>query len=441
MRPPLIHKSLSQSPRERGVTMVLVAVAMVAIIAMAALSIDIIVLYLDREEAQRSADTAALAAARVLSLSGVTGDPNNTQGGLSSPPWPAACALATQLAQAIANQNSVGSAVPNSVSVTFRYNGAVTDCSNVSAGFGINPQVQVQISRQGLPTMFSRIWTRNTNTVSATAIAEAFNPSNSGTIAASGSVVPVNPHCVKPWIIANSDPVNPGTFVDSTTGSITKQGIRLSGVAPGVIGENFLLSDACSGSDCSGMWNKSVPVGSYVPALVTSAASAVPTCSTASDPYQEAIGGCDQSTTYACGTVGGGAQADLTINPGGAGGDTFTGAQCLIHQAAGQDVLDTSVFPYQIGAGAGNPVVTSGIITSSSSIVTLPIYDNAVLPNNVSQPQINIVGFLQVFITNVNSDGSLEMTVLNVAGCGNAASSLAVSGTSPVPIRLITPSP
>jgi hypothetical protein len=73
--------------------------------------------------------------------------------------------------------------------------------------------------------------------------------------------------------------------------------------------------------------------------------------------------------------------------------------------------------------------------------VTLPIYDNAVLPNNVSQPQINIVGFLQVFITNVNSDGSLEMTVLNVAGCGNAASSLAVSGTSPVPIRLITPSP
>lgn len=125
--------------------MVLVALAMVAIIAMAALSIDIITLYLDREEAQRSADTAALAAARVLSLSGVTGDPNNAQGGLPPPPWPAACALATQMAQAIANQNSVGSAVANTVSVTFSYNGATTDCSNGNAGFRINPQVRTKL--------------------------------------------------------------------------------------------------------------------------------------------------------------------------------------------------------------------------------------------------------------------------------------------------------
>jgi len=47
--------------------MVLVAIAMVAIIAMAALSIDVVTLYLAREEAQRSADAAALGAARVLS--------------------------------------------------------------------------------------------------------------------------------------------------------------------------------------------------------------------------------------------------------------------------------------------------------------------------------------------------------------------------------------
>ena len=46
---------------ERGVTMILVALAMVAIIAMAALSIDVITLYLARQEAQRSADSAALA--------------------------------------------------------------------------------------------------------------------------------------------------------------------------------------------------------------------------------------------------------------------------------------------------------------------------------------------------------------------------------------------
>ena len=87
----------------------LVALAMVAILAMAALSIDVITLYLAREEAQRSADAAALAAARVISLSGVTGDPNNVQGSLPSRPWGAACSAATQVATAVADQNAMAS--------------------------------------------------------------------------------------------------------------------------------------------------------------------------------------------------------------------------------------------------------------------------------------------------------------------------------------------
>ncbi len=60
--------------------MVLVAIAMVAIIAIAALSIDVITLYLAKEEAQRSADNAALAAAKIISLSGLTADPANNNG-------------------------------------------------------------------------------------------------------------------------------------------------------------------------------------------------------------------------------------------------------------------------------------------------------------------------------------------------------------------------
>ena len=80
MKAPAIPKfrNALRARRERGVTMVLVAVAMVAIIAMAALSIDVISLYLVKEEAQRAADAAALAAARVISISGITGDPNNS---------------------------------------------------------------------------------------------------------------------------------------------------------------------------------------------------------------------------------------------------------------------------------------------------------------------------------------------------------------------------
>src|SRR5204863_8967307 len=97
MQNPLITKPLSQEhTSERGVTMVLVALAMVAIIAMAALSIDVITLYLAREEAQRTADVAALAAARVLSLSDANVNPDNSPVGLPFRPRPTACALQTQ---------------------------------------------------------------------------------------------------------------------------------------------------------------------------------------------------------------------------------------------------------------------------------------------------------------------------------------------------------
>ena len=436
MKPPAIRGFRCSCPsrrrQERGVTIVLVALAMVAIMAMAALSIDVITLYLAREEAQRSADAAALGAARVLSLSGVTGDPQNATGH-----WPAACTAATQVAQALANQNAVGNATATSVNVNFLYNGtAVANCTFTGGNaFGVNPQVQVQVIRAGLPTFFSRIWSRNTHSVSATATAEAFNSSASGTFAPNG-IVPVNPRCVKPWIIPNKDPGNPpNTFVNLSDGSITNPGIQVNGAGTGVIGETFTLSDACTtGRDCDNMRGSTPPTGFYIPAAVVTPVSAYPTCANDST-FQEAIGGCDQSTHYACG-VSGGANADLTINPGG---DTGEGAQCLIHNA-GPDSLDTSSFPYRIQAGTANPVITSGVVTSSASIVTVPIYDGARLAFT-NRPTITIVGFLQVFINQANSNGSLNVTVLNVAGCSNTATNppIPASGTSPVPIRLITP--
>src|SRR5579859_4487991 len=110
MRTPAIHRferTNSSLHEERGITMILVAIAMVAIIAMAALSIDVITLYLAREEAQRSADAAALAAARVISLSGITGDVNNVVVSY----WQAICggptSAATQAAQAVATQSAI----------------------------------------------------------------------------------------------------------------------------------------------------------------------------------------------------------------------------------------------------------------------------------------------------------------------------------------------
>jgi uncharacterized membrane protein len=58
--------------------MLLVVVAMMSILAIIALAIDVITLYSARSETQRAADSAALAAAKMLVDMGVTTDPTAT---------------------------------------------------------------------------------------------------------------------------------------------------------------------------------------------------------------------------------------------------------------------------------------------------------------------------------------------------------------------------
>jgi Flp pilus assembly protein TadG len=443
----------TQRHGERGVTMVLVAIAMVAIIAMAALSIDVITLYLAREEAQRAADAGALAAARVISISGATGTAGPDNGFAA---WSAICggntSVASLTAQAAAQENSVGG---SAAAVTVKYSSGsgpappVANCTAVTGDdqLGVNPLVTVQVTRDSLPTLFSRIWSRSTNTVSATATAEAFNPSNSGTWAG-GDVVPVTPRCVKPWIIPNTDPATGSNFVSLSTGAIpnASQTIVTNGVlnnsGPG-IGEHQTLWNNCSGTDCSTMINPPTAFH-YVPAYIAATASAAPICSNgANDDYQKAITGCDVNTVYACGAAAT-AQADLTANRGA---DISAALQCATSMPAGNDSLDVTNYPFLIKSGTANPTIRSAgtqVITSSNSIMSLPIYDKtAGTPPGVltgSYPTVPIVGFLQVFINSVDASGNMDVYVLNVAGCGkDASTTLSAPGTSPVPIRLITP--
>jgi uncharacterized membrane protein len=55
---------------ERGITIVLVAISLLSLLGMAALAIDVSTLYMAHGEAQRAADAAALAGARMFALSG-----------------------------------------------------------------------------------------------------------------------------------------------------------------------------------------------------------------------------------------------------------------------------------------------------------------------------------------------------------------------------------
>jgi hypothetical protein len=489
IRQHVLHQLAGRQQRERGVTMALVAAAMVAIMAMAALSIDAVTLYLANAEAQRSADSAALAAARVISVSGITGTASTaTQG----PYWQQICggstSIATQTAQAVATQNTVGGAT---ATVTATYSvgtGAQNaDCSTLSAGFAVNPLVTVKVQRT-LPTFFARIWGKTGSSVSATAAAEAFNSSNSGSIVANG-IVPVQPRCVKPWVVPNFDPLtaqpigNPTPppaqlycgqgggqpacqpLVNLTTGSIQRAGISTGGSgANGVIGETFWLTLDCTHNNpgsCilrgaatqpranyySGATSvKDPPNLLYAPGQVGTAVTAIPSC-TQGDAYEEAIEGCDAPTNYQCGAQPPANVVDLTRNPDTSGATT-NGVQCLTAQGngSGQDTINTSSYPFQIQSGDQNPLVTAGLlsqgktITSSNSIVSLPIYDNATNINSSSKTTVTFVGFLQVFINSVDQYGNVNVTVLNVAGCGNGSNPTLnpVSGSSPVPVRLIT---
>jgi hypothetical protein len=103
-------------------------------------------------------------------------------------------------------------------------------------------------------------------------------------------------------------------------------------------------------------------------------------------------------------------------------------------------------------AGSANPLVAGGgvasgdLITSSTSVVSIPIYDTTpgtTFSNGQAPTPVTIVGFLQVFVNSVTNNGDVDVTVLNVSGCGNgAAKNVAgspVYGTSSVPVRLVTP--
>jgi hypothetical protein len=463
---------------------------MFSIIWMAGMSIDIGTLYEASAEAQRAADAAALAAARTISISGVTGATNanwsTVCGGPGSP--------ASSVAIAVAEQNTVGGAVLSSSSITVNYSakgaGAGSqDCSTSGSGFGVNPVVTVKVTQPNLPTYFSRVWGRTGNSVSASASAEAFNPSNAGSYA-------VRPRCVKPWVVPNYDPLHPtatctiganscNAFVNTSSGgAIVNPGTVATG---GVIGERFWLLPVCivdpgQGGACGPPFRSAPPQANYAPVTTTdpptpnleylpgqapAISTAVPTskggaCSdvTSSLPYAEAIAGCDQSTQYQCG-ISSGNVVDASENPGN--GDTGNGVQCLTHQGtrestdtlavSGQDTLNPfatnptspATYPFEIQAGTENPLTTAGvssgtIITSSTSIVSLPIYDSSiplVVVGN-QQADVTIVGFLQVFINFVDKYGNVYVTVMNVTGCASDPGTV-LTGTSPVPVRLITP--
>jgi hypothetical protein len=406
--------------------------AIVLVLGMAALAIDVATLYLAKSEAQRAADAAALAAAKAFIVAAVTtapGDPTAQN---------VAIDLAQQQANAVIQQSNIagrpGQLVPPLA-------------SNPVFSFGsptfVNPTVQVSVEQTGLPTFFARIWRRAPSSVSATAIAEAYNPSG----------VDVNPavsvQCVKPFIVPNMDPVKKNganfQFLDPTSGAIVRPG-RYNGSTPGVVGETIRFQLVNTTPTI-----RPLNILEFVPANLPSGTSGTvcPGCSTGSTQFEQDIACCN-TTALAC-------QGSTIVTADLSGTATpamlTSGLQCMIHKSPGlgMDSLDPNGFPLAAGpfrfvAGPNNPLVTgpnpvvrtSQLVSTSDSLITLLIYDGNSI---VGGGAVNILGFMQVFVNDegVGGAGTFDATVLNISGCGNTVRPTTVTGggASPIAVRLI----
>jgi len=440
-----MKRSLNYWRDERGQTLLLVVVAMSVLLGMAALAIDIATLYTASNETRRTAEAAALAGAEAFVSSGMTAGwlPQSTvcSGSVGSP------GLAEQRAlQVVANNSVAGGAATLQA----------TACNFTNAA---NPQFTVTVQRAALPTFFGRIWGSFPGSVTATAKAEAYNPSGT-------SGPPIQVGSVKPWAVPNCDPTNPGplnascgpgaSFFVNASSAIANSG----SIAGHVVDLTEVQNGPVVGSSWTG--SGSPPTVKFlavdIPITASSAscpASGTLSCNASLQPaapgFPETIA-CANSTPLSCGQT-------LNVNPS-TGTATPSGhisseqaALCLIHannrgRNMGQDQFCNNgqnpncapSSPISIDGGSNNPdpgLQGQNSISRSDSVVTVPIFN----PCGTSCPtgSVTIVGFLQLGVTRVRNTGPLRTIVMNVVGCGATSGTNPVSGggVSPIPVRLV----
>jgi hypothetical protein len=443
---------VQRRPGERGQTIILVAVSMLVLLALTALAIDVVTLYVSHNEAQRAADAAAMAGAKAFVTSGYTSVPSAF---LGTPPCNGSTGVADVQAQASVLQNLVGGVAPT----------ITTSCN---LGTPTNPQITVTVQRTGLPVFFSRIWGASSPTATATATAEAYNPS--------GGPATINASGVKPWLLPNCDPTNtiaptnancpPGYsyFVSPVDGSIANNGSFIGQSITLTVGSAAQLSANVAGPPAPNVqfYPLDIPTGTPAPACP---ATAQPGCTNAPGTYYDNIA-CFNPTQLSCGqTVGsGGITLDNRINIPGLGGlknRQDEGTQCLIHSTGANNFpgsctpgMEQDCFapqgpgqPILIAPGINNPdpaLASASYVSRSDSVVTVPLFDGSNLcASNPCSGSATIVGFLQLGIqqqTGPAGNRDIQAIILNASGCNpGAAGGTMVSGggVAPVPVRLV----
>jgi hypothetical protein len=359
-------------------------------------------------------------------------------------------AAANQEAQAVAAQNQIAGQAASIQSILCNFSPQPE-----------NPRITVSVQRTDLPTFFSRIWGNRANSVSASATAEAYNPS--------GSNVPIQVISVKPWLIPNCYP-------DRNTPSTSCPGAPYF-VDPNL---NYALNNPAAyigqRVEFSPRINNAAVISQYYlldmsslpgPATVCPSGNTAPvgSCSlVGSGGYHDDIA-CANRNQLSCGSM-----VQLHNGPASLLSDTIAGTQCLIHTASTHTAapLPPPPFPlpltcpvdansdcFAATGSVGAPVVINGgqsnpttalqnvsNISRSDSIVTVPIVDGSndlCNPSCSSAPAVQVIGFLQLGIQYVTPTADIDAVILNAVGCDPGASGTAVSGAgvTPIPVRLI----
>lgn len=393
---------------QRGMTLVMVCLLLFAFLGIAAICVDLGILYSARTSAQHAADAGALAgAATFLDPSAVQPD------------------VAKAQAVAVTNANKI---LGHSIAIT-------VDNVDVSMAFR---RVTVTVLRSGdsaINTLFAKALGISSVPIQAQATAEA---SASATAAS----------CVKPVFMPNTilstnpnacntspkqiifDPANPGhlsTWAANAAGTFGKVGTCVSArpisASNALAPSQFYSLDFGSGaSTYSDAWGQCL--------------SSVPTATVKSVS-------CGQS---------------IPLETGNMVGPTRQGVSNFIGNPPDKWIPITSTTPiseaspnfYQPGDG-GSP------ITTSRSLAVVPVYDNCSPPGNAIGPgcsgtcEVTVIGFLEIFVDGmgttptctVGSGGQFVVVhAVNAPTCSAGGSSGSGSGgTGPfaVPVRLINP--
>jgi Putative Flp pilus-assembly TadE/G-like len=486
------HRMSSLGSNDRGVTLLIVAASLVAMLGMCAVSVDLVAGYLARVQSQRAADAAALAGAKAFA------------GGCTTSGCTAGSAtevLATQNAIAVAAQNPVMGLAPASttVSTTFDYSHDIL----ASGGSG-EPQITVTVYRDSthndaMPTFFAKIFGINYMNISASATAEAFNPGGTGTNVGVG--------CVKPFLVPNCDPNFPAQAGTAEANPNCQCGAGNGGVSNGVLNgdcpvgtpagydmsyyvypntgiavhpldcqwdsTNFECNS--NSGDVGAPWvlhDNAVPSQWYTIAFTSQSGML----------YSQYIRECAPRSVACQGTLN-------TLN-GKKVGPTDAGVDCLIHSCGsggcsgtcpatgvvnnlpdglnnGQDYMcapyalpgaaaqsscptSTPTSPFTVVAGTNNPYgYTAGQTFDSTnggsdSLANVVLYDGA--PLSPGGSTVTIQGYMSLFfqdaLHSANND-TINAVIVQVGGCGTGGSGSTTpdvnspGGGSFIPIRLI----